>query len=325
MLTALGLESNVEAVYRLLLAQPAWGLSQIAEHLNLPERAVRDALDDLSDLRLLHPASGEGQFLTVSPEIGLGLLLNKMALDVGAKQRQLDTARSSVTALISQFGRQSHAPEVVQQLFGLDAVRLRLQQLAETAHTECLSFFPGGAQRPEALESSKPLDQLALERGVTLRTMYQDSFRNDPATHEYVRWLATLGGESRTAPSLPMLMVIVDREVALVPIDPADGQQGALEVRSRGVVEALHALFSQYWDSGMPWHEHDGPDAVGLSRRDRELLYLLASGNTDEAIGKKLGVSLRTVRRTVSSLMVRLDARSRFEAGVLAARAGWLS
>ncbi|MBA9049246.1 DNA-binding NarL/FixJ family response regulator [Streptomyces phaeogriseichromatogenes] len=36
-------------------------------------------------------------------------------------------------------------------------------------------------------------------------------------------------------------------------------------------------------------------------------------------------MSLRTVRRTVSNLMARLEARSRFEAGVRAARAGWLS
>ncbi|MEU7555846.1 helix-turn-helix transcriptional regulator [Streptomyces sp. NPDC044571] len=325
MLEALGLGPAVEAVYRLLLAQPEWGVQQVAGHLGLSESAVRAALDELADLHLLQPSRAEGEFLTVSPEVGLGVLLNRNELELSAKQRQLEAARASVAALVSQFSSRQHAPEVVQQLFGLETVRRRLEQLAETARTECLSFFPGGAQKPDVMESSKPLDQMALERGVVLRTLYQDSFRKDPDTFEYVRWLSSLGGETRTVPTLPMLMVIVDREVALVPIDPEDGRQGALEIRSRGVVEALRVLFTRFWDSGLPWHEQDNPDSTGLSRRERELLYLLASGHTDEAIGKKLGLSLRTVRRTASGLIGRLGARSRFEAGVLAARAGWLS
>jgi DNA-binding CsgD family transcriptional regulator/sugar-specific transcriptional regulator TrmB len=325
LLEVLGLEPDVEAVYRQLLERPEMGVREISAHLCLPEESVRRALDDLADLRLLRPGESDEQYLTVSPEVGLGVLLSRIELELGAQQRQLETARSSVTSLIARYGQQRHAPEIIQQLFGLEAVRLRLEQLAETARTECLSFFPGGAQRPDVMESSKPLDQMALERGVSLRTLYQDSFRNDPGTREYVHWLSTLGGETRTVPSLPMLMVLVDREVALVPLDPEDARKGALEIRSRGVVEALHVLFTRFWDAGIPWYEQDGPDSTGLSRRDRELMYLLASGHTDEAIGKKLGVSLRTVRRTVSNLMARLEARSRFEAGVLAARAGWLS
>jgi DNA-binding CsgD family transcriptional regulator len=237
----------------------------------------------------------------------------------------LELTRAAVADLTSRFsGRKEYAPEVVHQLFGLDAVRRRLAELAESARTECLSFFPGGSQLPDAMESSKPLDQLALERGVVLRTLYQDSFRNDPATLEYVRWLAKLGGQTRTVPVLPMLMVIVDCEVALVPIDPEDGRRGALELRSRGVVAALHVLFERFWSTALPWHEQDQPDSQGLTRRDRELLALLANGYTDDHISRKLGLSLRTVRRATSDLMARLDARSRFEAGVLAARAGWL-
>ena len=38
----------------------------------------------------------------------------------------------------------------------------------------------------------------------------------------------------------------------------------------------------------------------------------------------KLGLSLRTVRRRVADLMTELGADSRFQAGVEAARRGWL-
>lgn len=53
-------------------------------------------------------------------------------------------------------------------------------------------------------------------------------------------------------------------------------------------------------------------------------MRLLAEGHTDDAIGKRLGVSPRTARRIATDLMERLGARSRFEAGVRAVRQGWL-
>ncbi|MET8624763.1 helix-turn-helix transcriptional regulator, partial [Kitasatospora sp. NPDC004669] len=53
-------------------------------------------------------------------------------------------------------------------------------------------------------------------------------------------------------------------------------------------------------------------------------LGLLADGHTDDAIAKRLGVSPRTARRIATDLMERLSARSRFQAGALAAKAGWL-
>jgi DNA-binding NarL/FixJ family response regulator len=54
------------------------------------------------------------------------------------------------------------------------------------------------------------------------------------------------------------------------------------------------------------------------------LLELLADGLKDEAVARALGVSVRTVRRMVAELMNRLDARSRFQAAILAKQRGWL-
>jgi DNA-binding NarL/FixJ family response regulator len=63
---------------------------------------------------------------------------------------------------------------------------------------------------------------------------------------------------------------------------------------------------------------------TGLTDMERELLTLLASGLTDEAAGERLGISLRTARRMMADLMARLDASSRFEAGLKAVKCGWL-
>jgi DNA-binding CsgD family transcriptional regulator/sugar-specific transcriptional regulator TrmB len=326
MLEPLGLEPHVEAIYRLVLENPAMGPEELAAGLRVQLSEVHDALDRLADLHLLLPAGdGSNRLRPVSPDVGLTALLARSEVELNARQRQIEATRSAVAALASQYRADAeYAPEVVHQLVGLDAVRKRLSDLAESARVECLSFFPGGAQMPDTMEASKPLDQQALERGVDLRTLYQDSFRNDPETLKYVRWLGGLGGRTRTVPSLPMLMVIVDSEVALVPLDPDDGRRGALELRSPGAVTAMRTLFEQFWSVATPWDEVSPPNENGLSARDQELLRLLATGHTDEAIARKFGVSLRTVRRAASDLMSRLGARSRFEAGVLATRSGWL-
>ena len=47
-------------------------------------------------------------------------------------------------------------------------------------------------------------------------------------------------------------------------------------------------------------------------------------GAKDEQIARTLGLSLRTVRRRVADLMIELGVDTRFQAGVEAARRGWL-
>ena len=54
------------------------------------------------------------------------------------------------------------------------------------------------------------------------------------------------------------------------------------------------------------------------------LLQQLAAGAQDEQIARRLGVSLRTVRRRVADLMSELGAESRFQAGVEASKRGWI-
>ncbi len=65
-------------------------------------------------------------------------------------------------------------------------------------------------------------------------------------------------------------------------------------------------------------------DKSDPSDSERLLLQLLSLGAKDEAAARHLGVSVRTVRRMIADLMRRMDARSRFQAGILAAERGWL-
>ncbi|WP_254552721.1 response regulator transcription factor [Kitasatospora sp. MMS16-BH015] len=89
---------------------------------------------------------------------------------------------------------------------------------------------------------------------------------------------------------------------------------------------SLLALFEQTWQDAT---ELDAPaagtpDGGGISPAELELLKMIAAGSTDQAAANRLGISLRTVRRRMEELMNRLEATSRFEAGLKAAKRGWL-
>jgi len=154
--------------------------------------------------------------------------------------------------------------------------------------------------------------------------VYQEAYRNDPSTVAYAQWLSERGGEIRTVPALPMQLVVIDRSVALLPVSPVDSRAGAIEVRNPGVLTAICALFEQVWHGATPLHEPARRDGHGLSRQETEILRLLAAGLTDEAIARKLDLSVRTVRRAIAGLHERLGAASRFQAGVNAVRNRWI-
>lgn len=89
----------------------------------------------------------------------------------------------------------------------------------------------------------------------------------------------------RTCPTPPRMLVF-DRRVAVVPIDPADTKRGAICISEAGVVASMVALFEQTWHSAVPLGADRSKDArTGLSTSEQELLTLLASGLTDEVRG----------------------------------------
>ncbi|SOE02437.1 helix-turn-helix transcriptional regulator [Blastococcus haudaquaticus] len=59
-----------------------------------------------------------------------------------------------------------------------------------------------------------------------------------------------------------------------------------------------------------------------LSARERDVLALVAQGRSDREIGAELFISHRTVERHVSSILAKLDARSRAEVAAIAHRDG---
>jgi DNA-binding CsgD family transcriptional regulator/sugar-specific transcriptional regulator TrmB len=319
---------DADAVYRLMLAERSLGIAELCRRLDLSEERVRSGLDELVRFSLLRPSREEpGALRAVSPEAGLHQLLRRQEEELARRQAELAERKAAVSQAVAEYVelRPNVTAGDSERLVGLDAIQARLEDLARELREECLSVMPGGAQSQASLDASRPLDEDAMSRGISLLTLYRDSVRNDPATYAYARWLTDRGGQVRTAPLLPPRMLIFDRSVAVVPIDPANTKLGALCTRESAVVSSLTVIYEQAWSTAVPLGAASDADAAtGLTSMDRDLLKLLAAGMTDESAGVRLGVSGRTVRRQMAALMERLGAASRFEAGLKAAQRGWL-
>jgi DNA-binding CsgD family transcriptional regulator/sugar-specific transcriptional regulator TrmB len=328
MLQALGLSPTAEGVYRAMLTSPQLGVAELCAHLSLTESQVRSSLDELVRFGLIRESrEHSGQLLAVSPNIGIAAILHQQERDLAHRQSELAASKAALVDVVAEYANllPNTGTGDAQRLVGLDAIQRKLETLAKELTTECLSVMPGGAQSQASLDASRPLDHDALQRGIAILTLYQDSVRNDPATYAYAQWMTDLGGEVRTATVLPLRMLIFDRRVAVVPIDPANTKLGVLCTRDDAIVAALTAIYERTWETAIPLGAaHEARDGGGLSATDRELLRLLGVGLTDEAAANRLGVSARTVRRQVAALMEELGARSRFEAGLKAAQRGWL-
>ena len=298
-------------------------MEQLAHACAVTPAQVHDRLEELGKLMLVRASSEHpGRMRAVDPEIGLADMVAREEAELAARQAQLAASRAAVTRMVADRAenRATHG----ERLTGMDAIQNRLERLCRSARSEVIGVLPG-IQHPEDLDASRDQDLAALGRGLAMRSLYQNAARAHAHISTYAHTLLSHGGEVRTAPTIPQRTVIFDRAHAIVPIDPADNRKGALHVTEPGIVTALLQFFEQAWSTAVPLGAVSAEDpATGLTDTERELLRLLGTGLTDEAAGQRLGISDRTARRQMASIMERLGASSRFEAGIKAAQKGWL-
>jgi hypothetical protein len=160
-------------------------------------------------------------------------------------------------------------------------------------------------------------DLALLDEGVRVRLLYPHSIRTDPAFLGYARMLGEAGGEIRTVDRLPAPVAVLDRSVALLPVGPPGA--GPVEITAAPVVDQLLWTLAYTWDHGWRCPCDSEPEELRSA-----ILMMLANGDKDETIARRLGMSVRTCRRHVATIMAELNAASRFQAGLLAARGGLL-
>ncbi len=334
MLVDLGFSETIDRVYRPLLADQARTCAAVADRVCLPLAEVQAACDELVTAGLLLRSSAiPDEFVVIDPSIGIERLLAARSAELAATQQVLAGCRVDLQAMVEQYltVHRESAPPAAVELDGPDEVaRVVAEQHSRTTR-EVLSMQVRSSYPAAELDTVRSAELDLVSRGVSVRTLYPTGSRANPALRQHQRVLTEHGAQLRYAEELPMRMTILDREVGLIPLHAIDDGRSATLLRGAGVCAVLVWCFEQLWADAEPFDSAPERAADGVatatvdpSDLDRTLLQLMSQGIKDDAAARHLGVSVRTVRRQIADLMLRLDANSRFEAGMQAVLRGWL-
>lgn len=326
-ISVIGVSAEEEEIYRFFLRHPGEGVGSVRQALGWDPDAVEVAAESLSRLGLLD-ITDRHRVVVTEPRIGFERLIEQRLHELNGEVRKVLAARDAIASFVEdQRHGENKAPALdIERVSGLDRVRQRLDDLAFFSYRETLCLHPGGPLSRSAIETALPLDTRSLRRGLTLRGVYHPKALEDPAMAAYLREIVALGAEVHITEDAMDRMVIFDRGVAVVPINPRDSAQGALLVREPGLVSQMVAYFDSVWQSAGDLRDliNPGAQAPLLSGLEKRVLAALATADKDEIAAREINVSVRTYRRYVADLMTRLGAVNRFQAALRAREENWI-
>ncbi|MEV6978087.1 LuxR family transcriptional regulator [Kitasatospora sp. NPDC093806] len=317
------LDEFVVAFYERTLGRVDFSPSGIAEELGIPAGHAEHAVAVLRDLRLVKPAEGGApdRLVAVSPEAAQMELLVPLERQILDSRHRLAGLKGQLSSFVTAFEKQARTrTESVVITDDREEIRLRLLAAAQSCTGEVLVMQPCVAQETHELRLARPLVLEALRRGARGRILYPHTARGDSDTRAHIGELLPAGGQVRTTKEVRDRFLVFDRRTAFI---PAGEDEEAIAVVYEGAVAAfLAGLHARVWESAFDFDSGAAGYAGTLEDLKTTLLDLLASGAKDEVIARRVGMSDRTFRRHVATIMQELSATSRFQAGVLAARTG---
>jgi len=321
-MTALGFPPAVDRLYERVLKQSGRELVSVAQALL---RSPQELLDDLAPLLESEVVHIEGSRVSVeSPPAAVARLVAAQASDAARARRRLDALAAAIPFLTAGTARP--APGEVHDVQPLDGeissggqpVAL-IAALVAQSKGDLLWLRPDQWRIPREDAMLEVIREL-IASGRRSRAIYPvRALHEAPDT---LRARAEVGEQIRLLPELPTRMFIIGTTHAVLPEPLGFVDEPRSLVRQQGLVEALTWWFELMWERAAPVPALDR----GQARPDmrRFLLQQLASGVQDEQVARTLGISLRTVRRRIADVLTELGADTRFQAGVEAARRGWL-
>jgi DNA-binding CsgD family transcriptional regulator len=320
-LTALGFTAELDQIYQRLRAQTGRDLTRVAASMLRTPEELLDELAPLIDAGVVRVDGATVE--VVAPVEVLRTVLTAQSAQVERTHRSLDGITAAMGLLSAEERRRapgelaSSQPLEGEVASGGDIFGL-VRSLVLRGSGDLLWLRPDQWRSPRE-DRRIALIAEAIAQGRRSRVIYP--VRALHASSRELVGRVAVGEEIRVLPELPTRLLIIGDSHAVLP-EPLGLADSPLSVtRQRGIVEAMTHWFELLWDRAVV--PDLGRDEPQLDLR-RFLLEQLAAGAHDEQIARKLGISLRTVRRRVSTLMTELGADSRFQAGVEAARRGWL-
>lgn len=319
MLAAIGISEDEEAIYRAVVRAHSPVSADDLKRLEVGALAsIRRSLIRLEEAGLVTRVAGSPmRFVAARPDSAIQVLVRR-------RQEQLERALLTAQELLKDHlsAPRRDPGELVEVILGRNAIYQRYQQMQLSAQEQVVGFD----RPPYASDVPGPANQAeiqAIARGVDWRSVYDRSVLELPGRIERIREIVRAGEQARVG-DVPMKLVIVDQQQALIPLSIEEpGFESAVIVHRSSLLQALYTLFESLWARAVPFRDELGTDEKrSLDAEDSRILGLLAVGLKDEAIAHHLGMGTRTVRRRIAQLMEELGAATRFQAGLQAAKQG---
>jgi hypothetical protein len=223
-----------------------------------------------------------------------------------------------------------HTPWILGQLATLlgerQATRPQLRTGEEGDAFHARSFQPGIVREIDGLGAAGLLSAGAADGTCTHRIVCGRPLLpvcdDEPAPGRPTsRNVAVLG----LAATVPMTMSMTIRNGrAMVRLWRQDRVLSTFRVADRELTRAMASLYDALWSTVDGSRGHDCGAVVGVPSHLAGVLAQMASGATDRTAQRELGLSLRTYSRRAADLLEVLGVESRFQAGIEAARRGWV-
>lgn len=320
-LDAVGITETEERLYEVLLDQPGISLSDLIESIELSRRKVQSLLKALELKGLItHAPDCDQRYFPTPPDVAIEVLIARH--QEALQQVRVKAARLRERARKAVSRNPDERPiEIVR---GKEAQAAIFSQIQRAARDEVIAF-----DRPPYVVATSEMNRPefeAMSRGVRYRGIYGGKSVELPNAARRIRACVQAGEEARVFHTVPLKLVGADHRVAMLPLDLHHLEGAALLVRSSSLLDALYELFEATWVRAAPIYfapsgalEFSESEAPGAAFDAERLVPLLAAGLNDKSIADQLGISPRTLDRRMKDFMQSMDARTRFQAGWMAA------
>jgi sugar-specific transcriptional regulator TrmB len=323
-LEKLGVPADAEAVWRELVAAPGSSYREIAGRTGLAVERIDHVSEWLLDARLVRRGESASGLVAIEPTLAIETHIARSERELAERAEELATVRAQIPDIAREYERgRADRRELTGFEVIVDVHDIRRQIDLASDREKSHSRYMTHTLTLEGLHAGRSTDVRALARGITLRSIVRAEAISEPEVYAEVE-ARVGGGESvRTLPQVPTQMLIFDRDLAIVSVDPDHHELGAIFVRVSSVIETLVYLFDHLWSEATPIFGAPA-DELAPSGRRAKVLELMAVGTKDERIARTLRVGVRTIRRDVAELKSTLGVTSRPEIPAAAMLKGWL-